>query len=257
MFEHLVESNTQKKKSSRMRYFLITALFWLAGLSGVIAGGVLAYDARLDGQLDVLTRLVAPLPPVRLGTEAPPASHQRAAAAPSPWTNPPRTPPTRIPDTPQLPQTNVDVSNPGSIGRGGSGPFIAGDPNGVPFGIVPAANIEPAPQPRTASKPISEETPAQVRQIRVSTGPLQGQASRKVEPAYPTMAKMVHVEGAVSVEVLIDERGNVVSARALSGHPLLREAAAAAARGWKWNPTTLNGIAVQVVGSITFNFTLR
>lgn len=240
-----------------MRYFVITAVFWLSGLSGVIVGGVLAYDARLDGQLDVLTKLAAPLPPVRLGVEAPPVTHQRASVVPSPWTNPPRTPPTRIPDTPQLPQTNVDVSQAGVVGHGTNGPGIPGDPHGVPFGIAQQNNIEPAPQPRQASKPVVEETTPPVRQIRISTGPLQGKAITKIEPAYPPLAKTVHVDGAVSVEVLIDEKGNVVSARALSGHPLLREAAVAAARGWKWNPTMLNGIPVQVVGSITFNFTLR
>jgi TonB family protein len=60
----------------------------------------------------------------------------------------------------------------------------------------------------------------------------------------------------VVVEVVVDRTGMVSSARALSGHALLREAAVAAALQWQWKPTLLSGVPVQVVGTITFNFTL-
>jgi protein TonB len=63
------------------------------------------------------------------------------------------------------------------------------------------------------------------------------------------------VSGAVVVEITIDEEGNVISARAMSGHPLLKDAAVAAARSWKFRPTMLSGQAVKVIGTITFNFT--
>jgi len=43
------------------------------------------------------------------------------------------------------------------------------------------------------------------------------------------------VSGAVVVEVTVDEQGNVISARAISGPPLLRDAAVDAARGWKFS----------------------
>jgi outer membrane biosynthesis protein TonB len=42
----------------------------------------------------------------------------------------------------------------------------------------------------------------------------------------------------------------------VSGHPLLKEAAVAAARGWKFSPTLLTGTPVKVIGTITFNFNL-
>jgi protein TonB len=60
----------------------------------------------------------------------------------------------------------------------------------------------------------------------------------------------------VVVEVTVDEQGNVMSARAISGHPLLKEAAVAAARGWRFTPTLLTGTPVKVIGTITFNFNL-
>jgi periplasmic protein TonB len=92
--------------------------------------------------------------------------------------------------------------------------------------------------------------------VRKSGGVLAGSATRKAEPSYPPLAKAARVSGAVVVEVTVDESGNVISARALSGHPLLKDAAVAAARGWKFTPTQLSGVPVKVVGTITFNFNL-
>jgi TonB family protein len=92
--------------------------------------------------------------------------------------------------------------------------------------------------------------------IRKSGGVLQGSATKRVEPAYPPLAKAAQVSGAVVVEVTIDEEGNVISARPISGHPLLKDASVAAARGWTFAPTMLEGVPVKVIGTITFNFNL-
>jgi TonB family protein len=92
--------------------------------------------------------------------------------------------------------------------------------------------------------------------LRKSGGAIQGAAIRRVEPAYPPLAKAAQVSGSVVVEVTIDEDGNVISARAISGHPLLKDAAVAAAREWKFAGTQIDGKPVKVVGTITFNFSL-
>ena len=54
--------------------------------------------------------------------------------------------------------------------------------------------------------------------------------------------------------VMIDENGNVMSAHAVSGHPLLQAAAVAAARASKFTPTKLSGQPVKVNGVIIYNF---
>ena len=90
--------------------------------------------------------------------------------------------------------------------------------------------------------------------VRRSGGVLQASATQRVEPVYPPLAKAAHISGAVVVEVTIDESGIVQSARAISGHPLLKDAAVQAAQGWKFQPTTLSGTRVKVIGTITFNF---
>ncbi|MGH9949828.1 MAG: energy transducer TonB, partial [Pyrinomonadaceae bacterium] len=97
--------------------------------------------------------------------------------------------------------------------------------------------------------PVRKEVPKQI-----SGGVLNGKAISLPKPPYPAAAKAVRAGGSVSVQVLIDENGNVVSASAVSGHPLLRAAAAAAARGAKFSPTKLSGQPVKVSGVITYNF---
>lgn len=89
-----------------------------------------------------------------------------------------------------------------------------------------------------------------------SGGALTGSAIRRVEPSYPPMARAARVTGTVVVEVTIDEQGNVIAAKAISGPPLLKAAAVAAARGWKFTPTQLSGVPVKVKGTITFNFNM-
>jgi TonB family protein len=99
-----------------------------------------------------------------------------------------------------------------------------------------------------------QEGPPPRQVIRKSGGVLQGMATRRVEPTYPPLAKAAGVSGAVVVEVTIDEQGSVISAAAVSGHPLLKDAAVTAARGWLFAPTSLAGVPVKVIGTITFNF---
>jgi len=56
------------------------------------------------------------------------------------------------------------------------------------------------------------------------------------------------------VQVVVDENGNVVSASAVSGHPLLRQSAEQSARQAKFSPTLLGGKPVKVSGIIVYNF---
>lgn len=85
-------------------------------------------------------------------------------------------------------------------------------------------------------------------------GVLRDQAIKRVEPVYPFWARFVGVKGPVVVEITIDEKGDVINARPLSGHKMLRKAASDAAMQWKFKPTLLDGKPVKVIGSITLNF---
>lgn len=83
---------------------------------------------------------------------------------------------------------------------------------------------------------------------------MNGKAVSLPKPAYPQGAMAVGASGSVSVQVTIDESGKVVSAVPVSGHPLLRAAAAQAANGATFTPTMMSGQPVKVTGVITYNF---
>jgi TonB family protein len=88
----------------------------------------------------------------------------------------------------------------------------------------------------------------------VSGGILNGKALNLPKPDYPADARNAHATGTVVVQVTVDEAGNVISAHAVSGHPLLQQVSVNAALQAKFSPTSLMGEAVKVTGVITYNF---
>jgi TonB family protein len=88
----------------------------------------------------------------------------------------------------------------------------------------------------------------------IEGGVLNGKAASLPAPEYPAIARAAQASGAVQVRILIDENGNVVEANAISGHPLLRAAAQAAAKEARFTRTRLNGEPVAVSGVLVFNF---
>jgi periplasmic protein TonB len=105
-------------------------------------------------------------------------------------------------------------------------------------------------------KPTPQPTPSEPQRV-VSGGVLNGKAISKPQPAYPPIAKVAKASGTVTVQVLVDEDGNVISAKAVSGHPLLRQAAVDAAYQAKLSPTIVSGQKVKVSGVLTYNFVLK
>ena len=88
----------------------------------------------------------------------------------------------------------------------------------------------------------------------VDGGILNGKAVTLPKPPYPPLARQTKASGTVVVQVLVDERGNVIQARPVSGHPLLQAAATTAARSAKFAPRRVGGKAVKVRGLLNYNF---
>ncbi len=122
------------------------------------------------------------------------------------------------------------------------------DPSDVP------ANSNTSAGNHIANKAVPKPSVTKDPPKTISGGVVNGKAISLPKPPYPPAARAVRAAGAVNVEVLIDENGRVVSANAVSGHPLLRAAAAQAAREAVFNPTLLSGKPVKVSGIITYNF---
>ena len=91
----------------------------------------------------------------------------------------------------------------------------------------------------------------------ITGGVLNGKALALPQPAYPPLARAAHISGTVTVQVLIDEQGNVSAAHAVAGHPLLQAVCVAAAQQAKFSPILLEGEPVKVTGVITYTFVAR
>ncbi|HEX8458297.1 MAG TPA: energy transducer TonB [Pyrinomonadaceae bacterium] len=112
--------------------------------------------------------------------------------------------------------------------------------------LPPLPTVEALPPP----------PPAPFTRAPISGGLLNNKTLSKPAPLYPQAAVAAEASGTVEVHVLVDENGRVISANAVSGHPLLREAAVDAAYGARFSPTIFEGLPVKVSGSISYNFVL-
>ena len=115
-------------------------------------------------------------------------------------------------------------------------------------------NTLPSPSP---TRPIATPSPrgtAPPSNLPVNGGVLNSRAINLPTPTYPPIARQVRAAGQVSVQVLVDENGNVTSARAVSGHPLLRPAAEAAARQARIAPVRVGDRNVRSTGVLLYNF---
>jgi len=142
--------------------------------------------------------------------------------------------------SPELPSASASAT------RLASGPVEIKVPAVSPDTEVPVVKLEeppPSPGPRPILKP-------------VSGGVLNGTAISLPPPVYPDAARRSRTSGVVTVEVVLDETGKVVSANATSGPALLRDAAIQAARKARFSPTKLSGQPVKVSGVINYKFAL-
>lgn len=88
----------------------------------------------------------------------------------------------------------------------------------------------------------------------IDGGVLNGKALSLPKPAYPASARARRASGTVTISILIDETGKVVSAGAKNGQVLLQDAARDSACKARFTPTILNGDPVKVSGVITYTF---
>ncbi|MGH9734646.1 MAG: energy transducer TonB [Candidatus Acidiferrales bacterium] len=137
----------------------------------------------------------------------------------------------------ELASEPVDSAVDAGIGNGQRG-------FGIP-GIGTAIPTQPArPAPPTQSV------------VRLSEGVMAGQLIHQVQPNYPQLARDLHLSGAVHLQAIIDTDGTIRDLEIVSGSPILSRAALEAVRQWRYRPTLLNGVPVEVETSITVNFVL-
>jgi TonB family protein len=263
MFNNLIESSSHAKEFKRRGSFLLftTATYLLLFvITGVVS--IYAYDAHLEEQTTHLELLTWVPPPTPEAVAPVPRNTIRAAANSNES-------PTRSMRTELIDSTSNPINVPKDVGTVASSvpparidsvpgdknvdPIVPANDRGVPGGTGTGpvvVGMDDTPPPAPTPKPAVPQV------LKVSTV-LNGRAIELPKPKYPTMAAQIRLQGVVTVQVLIDETGKVMSAKAVSGHPILVPEAQRAALQARFSPTMISNQAVKVSGVITYNFVLQ
>jgi periplasmic protein TonB len=258
MFDNLVESSSHKEDISRKGSFVIaTALIYGVLLVTFFIAGIYWYDNHL-GEMELeLTTLVAPVPVPQQQKQ----EEQKQEAKPVKQEQNVDVRKELIADVTRTELVPKEVSAKASdvppVRRGVT--TVIGNESTNAANALPAGpgngNVVTAPaKVQIADEPPPPEAKPTPPRAPISGGVLNGKAISLPKPAYPPIAKAAHASGTVTVQVTIDENGSVISAHAVSGHPLLQAVAVAAAKGARFSPTKLSGQPVKVTGVITYNF---
>lgn len=271
MLDQLVESRNNSRENTRRSEFILGTLVILVAV--LVGGWVWSLFHKEygmgTGDLDI-SSLVAP---VALPEDAPPPppppepKQEKSAPLPDKPTvvekiatmEETKEPPKDLKgETLKAPPLKRSEAENYSVGQTNQGRYQEGQKyNETPTGLNTTGTggggnddegdklVVKTPTPKPTEKPVPKT---------ISGGVVNGKATNLVKPPYPAAARAVRAAGAVNVQVTIDESGNVISASAVSGHPLLRAAAVQAARSSKFSPTMLSGQAVKVTGVIVYNF---
>jgi len=244
MFEDSLIESGGRLSTKRGATTVISFVLQFA-LVGVLVLIPLLFTEALPKQ-QLMTFLVAPPPP-------PPPPPPPAAAVvkivkqiQSDLVNGQLRTPTKIPEKVQM--IKEEEAPPPSMSATG---VVGGVPGGVPGGqmggvIGGIISSTPVAVPRVA-------TP---QRVRVSQGVSQGLLVRKVQPAYPPLARQARIQGQVVLQAEISKDGSIENLHLMSGHPMLAPAAIEAVKQWKYKPYFLNGEPVEVETQITVIFSL-
>jgi len=244
MFEDSLIESGGKLKTKRGATTLFSFLLQV-GLIGVLVILPLVFTEALPKQ-QLMTFLVAPPPP--------PPPPPPPAAAPikvvktiqSDLQNGQLRTPTKIPEKIQM--IKEEEAPPPVMSAGG---VVGGVPGGVPggqMGGVIGGII--------SSTPVAVPKVATPQRVRVSQGVSQGLIIKKVQPAYPPLARSARIQGQVILQAEISKDGSIENLHLISGHPMLAPAAIEAVKQWRYKPYLLNGEPVAVETTVMVNFSL-
>jgi protein TonB len=269
MFDKMIETNTSGNQfKGRTRYFLVSgvivgALFLSAVLFSIFAA---EYGIGL-GEINT-AELLAPVFTDQPEPERP-EQPQQASAPDKTFLPTRRDNMARVDEVQPVPNgisvvQNTQRARPDSgrfkisIGpeTDGIGPYRSDRTGSVGTGTpTGSSSNDHSTVTETLKTKIPPPRPRQPQPPR-SLGVVNGLATNLPKPVYPPQAKLMKIEGTVTVQLLIDEDGNVVSAKASGGPQMLKATAESAARKAKFTPTTLSGVPVKVTGVVRYNFKL-
>ena len=243
----LLEQN-HMKTGSRPLSALVAVLLHVGIIAAIIVAGLYFTDP-LNIKQYASTILVAPPPPPPPPPPAtgavikPKATHHTFMNAGKLIV------PTVIPKhIAQIKEAPLEPDSLGGVVGGVPGGVPGGQLDGVLGGVIGGA-ANSAARPVPPPPPVKPNGP-----VRVGGHVRPPKAILMVPPEYPVLARETHIQGQVRIDAVLDEQGNVVEMKVVSGPPLLYRAALDALKKWKYEPTYLNDqpIAVQMVVTISF-----
>ena len=238
--------NRRFKSSSKFVDVMFALLVHIVILGGPILAG-LYYTETINLKQFTTTLLVAPPPPPpppasAVGVIKPQLSKRVFISAGKLFA------PTYIPkQVAQIKEAPIEsdafVGVPGGVPGGIPGGQLGGVVGGVIGGVL-----------NTSAKPIPPSMGKSSVPLRVGGHVRPPKAIVQARPAYPALALQAHIQGDVKIDAILDEQGNVIDMKVVSGHPLLYQAALEALKKWKYEPTYLNDkpIAVEMIVTVTF-----
>jgi periplasmic protein TonB len=233
MFDQtFIEAGPSSKKRLTM---LLSLLLQITVLAALIAAPLIYTQVLPRVQLQSVFAAPAPPPPA---LPKPPMTVRTAANSPRVFRLEALRPIFPLPQA-----VPPDVTAPPAISDG----TPDGDPSstGIPLTVAPVKPPDPPPAVKKApAKPI------RIGSMESS------QLIHKVQPAYPSMARQLRVQGVVEFTAVIGKTGSIQNLQLVRGHPMLVKAAEEAILQWKYKPTLLNGEPVEVITDILVNFTL-
>jgi len=116
---------------------------------------------------------------------------------------------------------------------------------GIPGGVFPSST----------SRPVVRQAPK--GPVHLSSGVVAGLLIQKTTPVYPAIAIAMRAEGTVILQATISASGTIDNLRAVSGPPILQQAAMDAVRNWRYRPYLLNGQPVEVETTINVIFSMN
>jgi protein TonB len=243
MFEDSLIESGGRLKTKRGATTMVSFLFQVALIGLLVLVPLLFTEALPKTQL--MTFLVAPPPP--------PPPPPPPAAAPIKVVKQIQTDiingqlrtPTKIPEKVQMIKEEEAPAPVMSTG------VVGGVPGGVPGGSMGGVMGS-----ILGSTPVAVPRVATPQRVRVSQGVTSGLLIRKIQPAYPPLARQARIQGNVLLQAEISKEGTIENLRLISGHPMLAPAAIEAVKQWKYKPYILNGEPVEVDTQITVIFSL-
>jgi len=163
--------------------------------------------------------------------------------------------PDRPPDPPKNAATAANQGDQGATEQTLDAQQNQAKPEGETPRTEEAPNPNPNPDQNAANNSAQNQQPPTQQQPNQKKGPISGGVLNG-KAIYLPMPEVPAGEasGVVLVQVLVDEQGTVVEARAVSGPAHLHAAAVAAARLARFSPTLLMGEPVRVSGTLSYNF---